>query len=99
MIVGLFEDVERLKEILNQDSKTTSKPPSSDLLQRSEQAKVLPEGEKVKRKPGLQVGLAGKTRKGFGQIVPTTNSCDPKRVLIAKASRLKHRWKGWAISK
>ena len=48
MIVRLFEEVERLKEILNQDSKTTSKPPSSDLLQRSEQAKEQPQGEAEK---------------------------------------------------
>ena len=68
MIVGLFEEVERLKEILNQDSKTTSKPPSSDLLKRSEQAKEQPQGEAGKRKAGGQAGHAGKTRKGFGQI-------------------------------
>ncbi len=53
---------------MNQDSKTTSKPPSSDLLKRSEQAKEQPQGEEGKRKPGGQAGHVGKTRQGFGKI-------------------------------
>lgn len=67
IIVRLFEEVERLKEILSQDSKTTSKPPSSDLLKRSEKANEQP-AEGSKRKPGGQPGHRGKTRKGFGRV-------------------------------
>jgi transposase len=70
MIQKLFEEVERLKEIIGQDSNTTSKPPSSDLHKRSEKAR--PEessasGE-AKRKPGGQPGHPGRTRKGFSRV-------------------------------
>jgi transposase len=68
LIAQLFEEIERLKEIINQDSKTSSKPPSSDLLKRSEKAKEPTSGEEKKRKAGGQIGHQGKTRKGFGQV-------------------------------
>jgi transposase len=71
MIEQLAEEVERLKQRFNSDSQSSSKPPSSDLPQRSE--KVSPPAEpgsdsEIKRKAGGQPGHAGKTRKGFGRI-------------------------------
>ena len=60
------ETIEKLKSYLGKDSKTSSKPPSSDLLQRPEKAKEeeTPQG----RRPGGQKGHEGKTRKGFGRV-------------------------------
>lgn len=68
LISRLFEEVERLKEIINQDSKTTSKPPSSDLPKRSEKGKEQVIPDEKKRKAGGQPGHQGKTRKGFGRV-------------------------------
>lgn len=70
IIKTLQAEMARLKEILNADSKTTSKPPSSDLLQKTENKKpqIVGEDEKPKRKPGGQPGHEGKTRKGFGRV-------------------------------
>ena len=70
IIKTLQSEMARLKEILNADSKTTSKPPSSDLLKKTENQKPQPVGEdeKPKRKPGGQPGHEGKTRKGFGRV-------------------------------
>jgi transposase len=62
---------EKLKERQPSNSKTSSKPPSSDLIQKSETAKVDNSKEsksQPKRKPGGQPGHIGKTRKGFGRI-------------------------------
>jgi transposase len=70
MIEQLAEEIERLKQRLNSDSRSSSKPPSSDLLKRSEKPKATTSdapGE-GKRKPGGQPGHEGKTRKGFGRI-------------------------------
>ena len=63
----LFEEVARLKAIINRNSSDSLKPPSSDFLKKSEKAKVeiLDEG---KRKPGGQPGHQGTTRKGFGRV-------------------------------
>ncbi len=60
----------KLKEKQPTNSKTSSKPPSTDLLEKSEKAKseVVAEGEQEKRKPGGQPGNSGKTRKGFGRV-------------------------------
>ena len=60
------EILERLQSYLGKDSKTSSKPPSSDLLQRPEK----PQQEKPApgRRPGGQKGHQGKTRKGFGRV-------------------------------
>jgi transposase len=63
----LFEEIERLKLIINKDSRNSSKPPSGDLIKRSEKAKIDPE-EENKKKPGGQPGHQGTTRKGFGRI-------------------------------
>lgn len=67
-IETLQSEVSRLKEQLGTDSKTSSKPPSSDLLKKSEQPNKRT-GAKVKgRKAGGQPGHEGKTRKGFSRI-------------------------------
>lgn len=64
-IQKLFEEIERLKAVINRDSSNSSKPPSSDLLQRTEKKPPEQEG---KRKAGGQPGHQGKTRKGFGRV-------------------------------
>jgi transposase len=52
------------------DSKTSSKPPSADILKKSEKKPELEDDESqaLKRKPGGQPGHRGKTRKGFGRV-------------------------------
>lgn len=73
-IEGLFQEIEKLKLSRDLDSKISSKPPSSDLLKKSETKK---ETEKKKRKAGGQPGHQGSTRKGFGRV---------DRIEILKAS-------------
>jgi transposase len=71
MIQRLFEEVERLRQIINGDSRTSSKPPSGDLIKRSEKEKPVEpekEGEEKRRKAGGQPGHEGRTRKGFGRV-------------------------------
>ena len=70
IIERLEQEIEKLKEKHSTNSKTSSKPPSSDLIEKSEKAKVEKEeeGGETKRKPGGQPGHIGKTRKGFGRI-------------------------------
>lgn len=63
----LFEEVARLKAIINRNSSDSSKPPSSDFLKKSEKAKVEPLDE-GKRKAGGQPGHQGTTRKGFERV-------------------------------
>ncbi len=69
--------IEELTQIVNQlkvsqglDSQTSSSPPSTDLLKKSEKVKEPSTGEvkASKRKPGGQPGHPGKTRKGFGRV-------------------------------
>ena len=69
-IAELEQEVERLKASRDLDSKTSSKPPSTDILKKSEQKPEENEAGdgKVKRKPGGQPGHPGKTRKGFDRI-------------------------------
>ena len=72
VIEQLTQAVNRLQGNRNQDSQTSSKPPSTDLLLKPEKAKALQQPETVtenpKRKPGGQPGHSGKTRKGFGRV-------------------------------
>lgn len=71
LIQQLVEEVERLKTNASSDSRTSSKPPSSDLAKRSEKHAAPAESletQKGKRKPGAQRGHVGKTRKGFGRV-------------------------------
>ena len=65
LVLKQNETIERLQGYLEKDSKTSSKPPSSDLLKKSEKGKE--EVEKARR-PGGQKRHEGKTRKGFGRI-------------------------------
>ena len=57
---------------LHLDSQTSSKPPSTDLLNKPEKAKASQQPQTdtqaPKRKPGGQPGHPGKTRKGFGKV-------------------------------
>lgn len=71
LIEKLEQELEKLKQRQPSNSKTSSKPPSSDLIQKSETAKVDRSTEsesEPKRKPGGQPGHIGKTRKGFGRV-------------------------------
>jgi transposase len=66
----LEERITQLSISLNLDSKNSSKPPSTDLLKKSEKPKPTSQEEesKPKRKPGGQPGHQGSTRKGFNRI-------------------------------
>lgn len=66
VIEYLKQEIEKLKASRNLDSKTSSKPPSSDLLKKSEKKKE--QKSENKKKPGGQPGHKGKTRKGFGRV-------------------------------
>jgi transposase len=69
IIQQLVEEVERLKTNANSDSRSSSTPPSSDLLKRSEKRPAeSSETKEGKRKAGGQPGHVGKTRKGFGRV-------------------------------
>ena len=65
---SLAAEVAKLKEQLGSDSKTTSKPPSSDLLKKPEKAAKKTDSKRSGRKPGGQPGHLGKTRQGFSRI-------------------------------
>ncbi len=74
MVLGLQKIIEELQEKLaiapgksRTTSQTSSKPPSTDLIQKSEKPTVKPEADQ-KKKPGGQPGHQGKTRKGFGRV-------------------------------
>ena len=69
-ILELEQLVEKLKVSRDLDSSTSSKPPSGDLLKKSENKQHESNGdsETTKRKPGGQPGHPGKTRKGFGRV-------------------------------
>ena len=60
-IQELFEEVARLKGIINRNSSDSSKPPSSDFLKKSEIAKAEI-ADSGKRKAGGQPGHRGATR-------------------------------------
>ncbi len=83
LIEKLQEELEKLKERQPSNSKTSSRPPSSDLIQKPETPKADNSKEsedKPKRKPGGQPGHIGKTRKGFGRVdryqISTPSSCE-----------------------
>ena len=69
LIERLEQEIEKLKDKQPSNSQTSSKPPSTYLIQKSEKAKEerKTEGEQ-KRSPGGQPGHIGKTRKGFGRV-------------------------------
>jgi transposase len=70
IISEMKQEIERLRLSRDLDSKTSSKPPSGDILKKPEKKKSETEAESNngKRKPGGQPGHQGKTRKGFGRI-------------------------------
>ena len=69
LIEQLQQEIERLKAEQRTDSQTSSKPPSTDLLQKSEKSKEATGNiQEGKRKPGAQPGHLGNTRKGFDRI-------------------------------
>jgi transposase len=83
LIEKLQKEVEKLKERQPSNSKTSSKPPSSDLIQKSETGAFDNSKEsesQPKRKPGGQPGHIGKTRKGFGRVdryeISTPDCCE-----------------------
>ena len=83
LIEKLQQELEKLKERQPSNSKTSSKPPSSDLIQKSETAAFDNSKEsesEPKRKPGGQPGHIGKTRKGFGRVdryqISTPDTCE-----------------------
>lgn len=65
-IAELKLEIEKLRVSRDIDSKTSSKPPSTDLLKKPETQKQEKPGveEKPKRRPGGQPGHTGKTRTG-----------------------------------
>ena len=74
LVLGLQKMIKELQEKLaiatgksRTTSETSSQPPSLDLIQKSEKAKVQGE-EEQKKKPGGQPGHQGTTRKGFGRV-------------------------------
>lgn len=69
-ILELEQFVEKLKVSRDLDSSTSSKPPSGDILKKSENKQHQSDGDSQapKRKPGGQPGHPGKTRKGFGRV-------------------------------
>ena len=69
IIEQLKQELAKLKISRDLDSQTSSKPPSTALLKKSEKESTeTEEQQKPKRKPGGQPGHIGKTRKGFGRV-------------------------------
>ena len=69
LLKQLQQEVERLKAQQGNDSQTSSLPPSTDLIKKSEKSlDSTGTTQESKRKPGGQPGHIGKTRKGFGRI-------------------------------
>lgn len=69
IIQQLVQEIERIKTNANSDSRSSSKPPSSDVHKRSEKSPIEEsEVAEGKRKPGGQLGHTGKTRQGFGRV-------------------------------
>lgn len=71
IIEQLQLEIEKLKISRDLDSKSSSKPPSTDLLKKSEKAKhseTEPNSNQKKRLPGGQPGHEGKTRQGFSHV-------------------------------
>lgn len=70
IIWELKQEIEQLKVSRDLDSKTSSKPPSGDILKKPENSlsENAAQTDSSKRKPGGQPGHPGKTRKGFGRV-------------------------------
>lgn len=71
VIEELIEEVKRLKTAVGLESQTSSSPPSTEVLKKSEKPQKQANGEtnsEPKRNPGGQPGHKGSTRKGFDRI-------------------------------
>ena len=96
-IEALRTEIAQLKGQRGTDSKTSSKPPSTDLLKKSEYKADAPPAKNQKRQPGGQPGHTGKTRKGFSRIdriefLPPEHCprCGNGRFEIAPVSEVRH---------
>lgn len=95
-IVELEQEIDKLKVSRDLDSKTSSKPPSGDILKKSEnkQEDKPEESDAPKRKPGGQPGHPGKTRKGFSRVDrfeilrPQVCSCCGQREFCAEPIKI-----------
>lgn len=95
-ILELQQEIERLKVSRDLDSTNSSKPPSGDILKKSETKKSphLEESNHPKRKPGGQPGHQGRTRKGFGKVDryeilrPTECACCGQRTFAHTAIKV-----------
>lgn len=95
-IVELEQEIDKLKVSRDLDSKISSKPPSGDILKKSEnkQEDKPEESEATKRKPGGQPGHPGKTRKGFSRVDrseilrPQVCSCCGQREFCAEPIKI-----------
>jgi transposase len=69
-VLELEKKIQELKVSRDLDSTISSKPPSADLLKKTENYPVAQpsESQTRKRKPGGQPGHPGKTRKGLGRV-------------------------------
>ncbi len=84
LLEQLEREIEKLKISRDLDSQTSSKPPSTDLLKKPENAKIPPEKEtssSSKRKPGGQPGHQGQTRKGFSYRLTASKFCNPSNAV------------------
>lgn len=90
IIKALQAEIARLKEILNLDSKTRSKPPSQEIIKKPEkkQSTLDTDETELKRKPGGQPGHKGKTRKGFGRVDRTLNPTSIRAVRTVEEDTL-----------
>ena len=92
LVLGLQKIIQELQEKLaiatgksRTTSQTSSQPPSLDLIQKSEKAKVEAE-EEQKKKPGGQPGHQGKTPSSmiYGHGQHTDQMCMWMRLLVLK---------------
>ena len=69
-VVELEKEIEKLKVSRDLETITSSKPPSGDILQKTEnkQQEKPEENQTPKWKPGGQPGHRGKRRKGFSGV-------------------------------
>lgn len=95
-VVELETVIEKLKVSRDLDSTRSSKPPSGDILKKTEKKleDKPEENEGAKRKPGGQPGHQGKTRKGFGRVDrfeilrPQVCSCCGQRKFIGSPIKI-----------
>lgn len=95
-VIELEQEIEKLKVSRDLDSKTSSKPPSGDILKKTENKhqEQAEESQIPKRRPGGQPGHPGKTRQGFGRVDrfeilrPQVCSCCGQREFRSEAIKI-----------